>query len=97
MTPIRERKDARGERDLARLRLSGTLREVRRAAAPAALIELAKNAAKARAVRMAVGAVVTARKRPLALVGAAIASLHVLFRKPLAANLKRRFKDGEKQ
>lgn len=92
MNPLRERKNARTERDEARSRLFGTLSDVKKATAPSALADLIKNAAKARAVQMAAGSLVAARKRPAAVAGAAIAAALFVFRKPLAAAFKRRFK-----
>lgn len=92
MTPIRERKDARVERDEARAQLLGTVGDVRKATAPSALVELVKGAAKARAIQIAVGSLVSARKRPVAFAGVAIVSALFAFRKPLAAAIKRRFK-----
>lgn len=92
MNPIRERTDARIERDEARSRLIGTLADVKKATAPSALANLFKDAAKTRALQMTAGSLLAARKRPVALAGIALASALFAFRKPLAAAFKRRFK-----
>jgi hypothetical protein len=82
--------DARNEAKEARARLTGTLGQVKHGLLPSTLIGVAKNAAKARALQVAVGSLLTARKRPKTAALVAIASMLYAFRKPLTAALRQR-------
>jgi hypothetical protein len=86
---------ARIEADVAKARLTGTVRQMKSSAAPSALIGLAKNAAKARVASFAIGAILGARKRPLMAVGVALASALYTFRKPLIDAFKARSQPGD--
>ncbi len=81
---------ARAEAKRARSRLSGTVGAVKHGLLPATLIGVAKDAAKARAFKLAVGSILAARKRPKTAALVAIASALYAFRKPLAAAVKQR-------
>jgi hypothetical protein len=88
---------ARVEADVAKAKLTGTVRQMKSQASPSALVGFAKNAAKARVMSFAVAAILGARKRPLIAAGVALASVLYTFRKPLMDALKARSQPGDKQ
>jgi chromate transport protein ChrA len=90
-------KSAEAEARAARERLEGTYRSVRSGLLPAALMpvgkvagQLARNAVRKRAIKLAIGSAVAARRRPVIAWGVIVAGALYALRNPLAAAWRRR-------